>query len=295
MAAGPLLRADDQPAPPPGYKNVTVNSGGKTYTYLVRQQADPLSHASFPDELDSRHIFSATNPMSNQTFSPPSDTFASGTSEFTKGDHSTFITKSYSIDSSEPTSPNLDKKVGAPSSNALSRDAAGFDQSFPTSTAETGDKSSALASSTVSNDLNHAAVLGGPDKPESLASDSMANKQYLGPGAQHVPDDVFIKENVVMSSLSGLPDRPLTIDEVRNLINHGFSPDTDVKPAEPSKALNDPNYVPEPMRADPNPNFDSAKPTPGPSTDDDKDDPVPPPGTMAAPPAPENSQPLPQP
>ncbi len=88
--------------------------------------------------------------------------------------------------------------------------------------------------------------------------------------------------------ITDLPDRPLTIDEVRNLINHGFKPDTEVKPEEPSKPLNDPDYKPEPLRDMPAPA----------SSDDDKDDPVPAPGTMSSPAIPavpaENSDALPQ-
>jgi hypothetical protein len=112
----------------------------------------------------------------------------------------------------------------------------------------------------------------------------MASKQYLGPGAQHVPDDIVIKDNFVISRMSGLPNRPLSIDEVRNLINHETKPNTDIKPDEPSKPLNDPNYKPEPLRD-----------MPAPNNNDDANDPVPPPGTMASPQAPENSEQLPQP
>ncbi len=116
-----------------------------------------------------------------------------------------------------------------------------------------------------------------------FAADSMSNKMYLGPGAQRVPDDIVIKENVVISRMSGLPNRSLSIDEVRNLINHETKPNTDAKPDAPNKPLNDPNYKPEPLRD-----------APSPASEDDKNDPVPPPGTMAAPP-PENAEPLPQP
>ncbi len=54
-----------------------------------------------------------------------------------------------------------------------------------------------------------------------------------------------MKENVVIAHVSDIPNRPLTVDEVRGLINHGLKPDTAAPPGMPSKAINDPNYKPE--------------------------------------------------
>jgi len=290
VTTGRLLHADDQPASSDGSKSVPVTIGGKVIPVQVKEQSNALEHASFPDELDPQRVFSATNPMANKTFVPPSDSLSKGNSDFNNRDQNTFITKSYAFDPSAPTAPNLDAKASFPTTSAYSRNATGFDKNYTTSTADAGqNRTAALGASPTSADQNRTAVLGGPEKPEVFASDPMANKQYLGPGAQHVPDNLVIKDNVVLSRMSGLPNRPLSIDEVRNLINHGFEPDTDVKPAEPSKPLNDPNYKPEPLRI--SPAQDQAAPT----GDDDKNDPVPPPGTMAAPQAPENSEPLPQP
>jgi hypothetical protein len=230
-------------------------------------------------------MFSTQSSMANKTFSPSSNSIQKSNSEFNNRDQNTFITKAYVGDPSSPSAPNLNAKAAFPTTSAYSRNAAGFDKSYSTSKADAGqNRTAVLSSSNVSTDQNRTAVLGGPEKPEVFASNSMGDKQYLGPGAQHVPDGINIKENVSLSRMSGLPNRPLSIDEVRNLINHGFKPDTDVKPEEPSKPMNDPNYKPEPLRD-----------MPAPSREDDKNDPVPPPGTMAAPQAPENSEPLPQP
>jgi len=223
--------------------------------------------------------------MANKQFSLPSDSLSKSDSSLKNRDQETFVTKTYVDDASSPSAPHPDIGTRFPTTSTYSRNAPGFDRNFPTSTADAGlTRTALLASSTTSADQNRAAILGGPEKPEALASNSMANRQYLGPGAQHVPDDIAIKDNIVISRMSGLPNRPLSIDEVRNLINHETKPDTDVKPEEPSKPLNDPQYKPEPLRD-----------TPSPAGDDDQNDPVPPPGTMAAPPAPENSDPLPQP
>ncbi len=222
--------------------------------------------------------------MANRTFSSPSDSFTKSYSEFKNHDRDTFTTKAYVDDASTASAPNLGANASFPTTHAYSRNATGFDKSYLTSNADVGQtRTAVLASSNVSADQNRTAVLGGPEKPDVLGANSMANKQYLGPGAQNVPDGIVIKDNIVLSRMSGLPNRPLSIDEVRNLINHETKPNTDAKPEEPSKPLNDPNYKPEPLRDTPSP------------ADDDKNDPVPPPGTMGAPQAPENSEPLPRP
>jgi hypothetical protein len=284
---GQALHADDQPASSDGYKTVQVNVGGKTVPIRVKEESNPYKNVSSSDssgKYDPRSLnFSATNVMANKTFSLSSDSLSKTNSDFK--DQNTFLTKTYVEDPSTPTAPNLNTKASFPAAVGYGRNADGFDKSYIVSNTDLGQSRTAVfGSSAVSADQNRTAVLGGPEKPEELASDPMASKQYLGPGAQHVPDDIVIKDNFVISRMSGLPNRPLSIDEVRNLINHETKPNTDVKPDEPSKPLNDPNYKPEPLRD-----------MPAPNNDDDANDPVPPPGTMAAPQAPENSEPLPQP
>jgi hypothetical protein len=293
VTTGRLLHADDQPPSSDGSKTVPVTVGDKTVPVRVKEAGDPfknVSSSNWTGKYDPERIFSTTSSMAGKTFSLPSDSISKSASDFNNRDQNTFITKPYVLDSSAPTAPNLDAKASFSTTSAYSRNATGFDKSYITSNADAGqNRTAVLAASTTSADQNRTAVLGGPEKPEVFASDPMADKQYLGPGAQHVPDGVTIKDNVIISRMSGLPNRPLSIDEVRNLINHGFEPNTDVKPPEPSKPLNDPDYKPEPLRITPAPD------TSAPTSDDDKNDPVPPPGTMAAPQAPENSEPLPQP
>jgi hypothetical protein len=291
VTTGRLLPADDQPASSDGYKTVPVTVNGKTIPIRVAEQSDPFRNVSSSDstgKYDPERIFSATSSMANKKFALPSDSISQSNSNFKDRDQNTFITKPYIYDTSSPIAPNLDAKAGFPTTGAYSRSATEFNKNYPTSSADIGQgRPAAFATTTDSADQNRTAVLGGPEKTEGIVSDSMANKQYLGPGAQHVPDGIVIKDNIIISRMSGLPNRPLSIDEVRNLINHGIKPDTDAKPEEPSKPLNDPDYKPEPLRDTPPPDTSS------PAGDDDKNDPVPPPGTMAAPP--ENSEPLPQP
>jgi hypothetical protein len=288
VTTGRLLHADDSSVSSDGYRTASVKIGGKTVPYRVKEQGDPYQNVSSSNstgKYEPERIFSTTSSMADKTFSMPSDSLSKSNSEFQDPDRNTFVTKAYAFDPSAPTVPNLDAKASFPTTTAYSRNATGFDKSYVTSNVDVGqNRTAVLGSNTVSADQNRTAVLGGPQKPEVYGADPMANKQYLGPGAQHVPKGVTIKENTVLTQLTDLPDRPLSIDEVRNLINHGFKPDTTVKPAEPSKPLNDPDYKPEPLRD-----------MPAVPSDDDKNDPVPPPGTMAAPQAPENSEPLPQP
>ena len=288
VTTGRLLHADGPSTFSDGSKIVPVNVGGRTVPILVKEGGDPFKNVSSSDstgKYDPERIFSSTSSMAHKSFSLPSDSLSKSNADFKNGDQNTFITKAYVPDASSPSAPNLDAKASFPTAGGYNRNATGFDKSYSTSNADAGqNRTAVLASSTVSADQNRAAVLGGPEKPEVFASNSMANKQYLGPGAQHVPDDVIIKDNVVISRMSGLPNRPLSIDGVRNLINHETKPNTEIKPEEPSKPLNDPNYKPEPLRD-----------TPSPGGDDDKNDPVPPPGTMASPQTPENSEPVPQP
>jgi hypothetical protein len=289
VTTGRCLLADDQPASSDGYKIVPVTVGGRTIPIRVMDRSDPfknVSSNSSTGKYDPERIFSATSAMANKSFSLSSEPISQSNSDLKDREQEAFITKPYADDALSPTAPNLGAKSFATTS-AYSRTSTEFDKSYPTSTADVGQPRPAVfASIADSADQNRTAALGGSEKAEGIAADSMAGKQYLGPGAQNVPDGLVIKDNIIISRMSGLPNRPLTIDEVRNLINHGFKPDTDVKPAEPSKPLNDPNYKPEPLRDTPPPDTSS------PTGDDDKNDPVPPPGTMAAPP--ENSEQLPQ-
>jgi hypothetical protein len=267
-----------------GYKTVPVSVDNKTLPIRVQQQPDPLAHASYTDELDHQSAFSATNPMANKSFLMPSNNASQSISDYKNRDQNTFVTKSYSFDSSAPTAPNLEAKPTFPTTSAYSRSASGFDKNYATSSADTGQKQAALFASATSSDQGRTAVLGGQTTTTFAypLSDEVFHGDEADAAKRHLSRT---KTGQIM--VEELPDRPMTIDEVRDLINHGFKPDTEVKPeGEASKPLNDPNYQPEPLRETPPPSSGS---------DDDKDDPVPPPGTIAAPPAPENSQPLPQP
>jgi hypothetical protein len=233
--------------------------------------------------------------MADKTFSPSSASLAKSDSE--SEDTRAFSTKTFDTAASahDLSAPNVNTKAYVPTTSAYSRKVNGLDHGFAVASSDLQEKAAVLSTtSTTSPDQGRTADFG-PGKTDTFAF-KPADKQYLGPGAQNVPDGVDVKENVVLSRMSKLPDRPLTIDEVRELINHGTAPGAEDKAEEaPSKPLNDPSYQPKPLRESPDAGQSEAPPTlSAPGGNDDANDPVPPPGTMSAPPAPESAEPLPQ-
>jgi hypothetical protein len=280
VTSATLLRADDKTTDSDGDRTVNINVGGKSVPIKVRDSVDPLKNAHMDDPLDSRRVFSETSPMANKVFDVPGSQFA----KTAVNDKNTFVTKSY-IDQN-PEAANEFQKADTHSSS-FTKTNHDFEKGFFTASADSQSNHPFAAANTTVDDQNRAAVLGGPDK-QDMPVDPMANKQYLGPGAQKVPADVLVKENMVLTRVNDIPNRPLTIDEVRDLINNGAKPNLNEKPDEPSRPLNDPDYKPEPLRGDPTP-----PPVPGymQHADDDSADMVPSPGEIAHPP--ENSEPLP--
>lgn len=288
LATGSMLHADDknQPVDSDGYKMIPV--GGKNADGIrVKEEPGPYKNIKSshtpgkyqPDQPDYSH----TSSFADKRFSSAEALISKNNSSINDREQRTFITKSYFDKTStqtDHTTPNLTAKISSSNTSAYSHNATGFNKSFATSSANTGMTKTAFFASATSDYQGRAARLG-DQKTEVFASTTLAPKQYLGPGAQRVPDGITIKDNVVISRMSGLPDRSLTVDEVRDLINHETKPDTDAKPEPPSKPLNDPDYKPVPSPAPP-------------AMEDDKNDPVPPPGTMAGPQPPENSEPLPK-
>jgi hypothetical protein len=280
------LFADNQPPPSDAYKTVSVDVGGKTMPVRVKDSSDPFKNVSASNtsgKYDPTSLnFSATSSMANKSYSGPSNSFSQVSSEYKNRDRNTFVTKPYALDSSSHSVPNLDAKPTFSTTSAFSHSAAGFDHAYQTSTADAGQNRTALLASATSPDQGRSATF---EKQTSDAFvDPLGHKKFEGNEADAAHRHLTRTKSGQIE-VSDLPDRPLTIDEVRELINHGFKPNTEVKPEEPSKPLNDPDYKPEPLR-------DVPAPT---SSEDDKDDPVPAPGTMSAPAVPaENSEPLPQ-
>jgi hypothetical protein len=281
VAPALLLHADDAPASSDGYRIVPVTVNGHTVPIKVRD-SDPFKNVkatNTSDKYDPQSLnFGASSSMANKKFDSPGNALSQGD---TGDQHQTFLTKPYSDNNSAPSAPDLHTKATYPTKTSYNKSASDSDKSFGTKRDSNQDRTALLAKAD-SDDQNHTALLN--SKPIDTPAATIANKTFEGPEADAVHRRLTKTDDGKMA-VSDLPDRPLTIDEVKNLINHGFKPNTNAKPEEESsKPLNDPAYKPEPLRESPTP-----------VGDDDKNDAVPPPGTMAAPQPPENSEPLPQP
>ncbi len=281
LTPGRVLLADDPTAATDSGKVVQLPSGAQ----LKVQEADPYKHLHVPPPSDK---YDPRNYSMNQTSSLANKQFSADTIAVSKNgaslvhDQTSFATKSYTqLTPANPTVQNYNAKYSTSPVSDVQHGDTQFTKSY-TTTNSSLEHNAASSFASTSPDQNRTATLGGKGTKVFAAN---MEKQYLGPGAQHVPDGL-VKENVVVNHVKDIPNRPLTIDEVRSLINHGFKPDLDSAPNESSKALNDPEYKPE---ASPEPPETSRPPV----TEDDKNDPLPPPGTMSQPP-PENSVPLPQ-
>jgi hypothetical protein len=291
VTSGQLLVADDQqPASADGYKTVNVG-GDKGMPVRVQEDRDPLANVASHDtssKYDPERIFSQSSSMANKSFSGSSDIANTGHNDYNKSSsENTFVTKPYSFDSKTSSVAGLNNTATFPTTPLSNRTSTDFGKSFNTASADLGPTPTSSFSSKA-REQDRTAVLGGHtvDTPTS----PLGAKVFYGDEADSAKKRLTRLKSGQMY-VQDLPNRPLTIDEVRELINHGFKPDTD-KAADlddSSKPLNDPNYVPKPIRETPEMTAPAS-----PASDEDKDDPVPPPGTMSAQPAPENSQPLPQ-
>ena len=227
--------------------------------------------------------FSLVSPMASQQFNATTSSVSKKDSLVNSQNQSAFVTKSYN---EAPTSghgvSNQDKKFNMPVSDAYAHNSNSFDKSYATSSSNLGSKQVA-AFDKASSDQDQTATFK-THKTDTYAS-RYASQTYTGPEVEKIKSDLN-KLNGGMMDIKDLPNRPLTIDEVRALINHGVKPDTSAPPPPASKALNDPDYKPDETSSL------VPKELPAPVNEDDKNDPVPAPGTMAHPP--ENSEPLPQ-
>lgn len=273
------LLADDKPpiSTSDNVQMVPVKvAGGKTAYVPVQKQLNPFRNLTTSDQLS----FNKESPLANKQFSPSNNSFSQSDTSFQQ---QTFLTKSYFSDSksqTNTTTPNLNTKFSTENSTAYNRSASEFDRSFATSGSDIAQNKKAIFASNTSDYQGQTAVLGS-HHVDTFASTTLVAKPYQGPEVDDIKRDLN-QVNQGLSRMSGLPSRPLTIDEVRDLINHQTKPNTDSKPEAASKPLNDPDYKPVPMRISPA------------DEDDNKDGLVPSPGTMANPQPPENSEPLPR-
>jgi hypothetical protein len=293
-----FLRADDDSAnaqkAPPGYKIVDHDiGGGKKMPIFVKQDVDPLSHTrGFNDDpLDHQKVYSETNPMANKSFFGGNG--ASWNRASTFKDQDIYPAKVYNSAGGSRIYNFGAKSTYQTSAYAGLNPAAGYDKTFATKPADIDTNQAAAAFAAMgSSEQNRMAPIDA--KPVETFADVAADKKFQGPEEEarhrHLTHPTPIDGDFQI--IDNLPDRPLSIDEVKNLLNHDFKADTSKAPPPASKPLNDPDYQPQPIRIEPT-SPETPPPTPGSGTklDDDKDDPVPSPGTMAD--HPEDSEQLP--
>jgi hypothetical protein len=289
MAGSGLLRADDKPVAQPGFHLVPIHAGdGKVGYIQVQDTSNPYQNVKDDSSNGgSDHFsFNSTSSLANKSYDMGSDSDSKDGS-YQKTLEKTFITKSYEgDDSADPgkSLPGLRSPYPTSAADEDSHSANGYDKTFATTSADASPAKGSGFTSSTSSYQGQKAEMGGHEI-EKFAN-SMSSKTYEGPETVAVKRDLDQMNNN-LEGLKDLPDRPLTIDEVRNLINHGVKPETDEKPAEPTKPLNDPSFKPEPLPEPPaNPIGSDLKADTG----------VPAPGTMAPPqpPPPEDNEPLPQ-
>ena len=276
------MHADNKPATtvPPGYRLVHLPSGGEV---LVKDAGGvPTAQANQkPEKYSPTNLYNGSNDMADKSFAPSSNFFPQNTS-YKSADQNGYLTKPYTASdssSADHSIPNLNPKTSVASTSAYSRSATDFNKGFTTAKADIGKDGSSKFPTATASDQDHAAVLGG--KTTDMYPSTFASKPYKGPETDDIKRDMA-KINSGLMQVKDLPNRTLTFDEVRALLNHGFKPNTDEKPQPDNKPLNDPDYKPDVSPAPPS--------TP---VEDDRNDPVPPPGTMSQPP-PENTEALPQ-
>ena len=286
------LRADD-PAPPapPGFRNVALKQNGHTAYIQVKDSPNPYQNVRDSGDSSPDHFsFSRTSSMANQKYDLGNTASSHDSGAYRSEVERTFLTKSYfgGTDSADKTTPGLNSLVPVSSADSYTHRATGFDKSFATTRADADQNKSADSFNVASSYQGQAATLGG--RPVDTFASSMSGKTFQGREADATKRDLN-KLNEGLLGMKDLPDRALTIDEVRALINKGVKPQVDAKPPVPSKALNDPAYLPDPAPA-------PLRVKPGDENHliDSNDNVPPPPGMIAHPQGiapPEDSEPLP--
>jgi hypothetical protein len=282
----PLASSADAPTSDKGYHDVSIQSGGKTTVVRVKDSVGPRLHGQSsggpynPENMD----LGRTSSFADKSFSTSNSALSKNdTAAEARGDNH-FQTKSFSGTKPDSTS-DLNRKYETGSFAKSAHANNDFHRSFATSSSSmTQDKDVSFASKT--SDLQgRSAHLGGPQKAPFSGLSDLSNKTFTDPEMTHVKRDPFASANGLdVSRMVDLPNRPLTIDEVRNLINHETVPNLDTKPDNASKPLNDPSY--EPPTAAPMAHDDLAPPGP-----EEKDAGLPSPGMMSTP---ESSESLPK-
>ena len=184
LTAGPVVSADDSSAPPDQNKVVQIKSGNAIGALKVLD-ANPYKNLHVPppgEKYDPRNYsMNQTSSMANKQFSADNIAISKSGSSIVH-DQTSFATKSYTPNAM--TAQNLDTKFATPTTSEATHGDSFFYKDYPTTSSSLGNNSSKSFTST-SPDQDRTASIG--DKKSDVHNSDLA-KQYLGPGAQHVPD-----------------------------------------------------------------------------------------------------------
>jgi hypothetical protein len=270
---------------PPGYHDVKL-SGGAVVRVADQGSTSGLKTAAAQDngpyDPESAN-FSKTSSYASKSFDTGHASLSQNSSAEEARDGKHFLTQPYATGEYAGAGRTFKTVAYADASHpdadltksfVLSKDAApGADQTFNTGRKSEFQDKNALIAQTA------------PKVDPFAAPADLTEKTFFDPTTLHVPHKSFTIDKSVSSdpnsegTITDLPNRPLTVDEVRNLINHEQIPDLNSKAEAPSRALNDPNWTPPEVAP---PALDDRPVRPGPTTESQGDD-LPPPGMMSQP------------
>ena len=217
--------------------------------------------------------FARTSPFADRTFSPANSSLSQSDTA-PEANHQPFVTGSYGTSSYT----RADQAFQTASYHTDARSSDSFAKAYALPAAN---DSFAKPYAVKSSDLqNQEALIAQKQPPDPFATPwTQGDKKFYDPALRNVKQDPYSGGGLDVNRLTQLPNRPLTIDEVRSLINHEQVPNLNGKPDAPSRALNDPAWEP-PLKL---PEVDEKGAPVTPPPDETKDGELPSPGMMAQP------------
>ena len=273
--------------PPPGYHDVTVGSGKTKSVIRVADAAAPHFSNGSSSDANTSAPYNPENMDFGKSSSLANKSFSTGFASLSKSDTAA-EQSARPFNTSSFTTSGFNQSDRKFQTVAFTESARGsdFNKSYVLPAADTMASQSFTTKTSVYQGKTAPDVQAPPKVDPFATPSSLSEKSFFDPQIRHIRHDPYAT-GMDVQRLADLPNRPLTIDEVRNLINHEQIPDLNEKPDAPSKALNDPDWSPPtvpPLARD-------SIPTPPPA-EAEKDGDLPSPGEMAQPP--ENSEPLPK-
>ncbi len=244
---------------PSGYHD--IKTAGGSVIRVKDEPKGPQGEFNFASTFSNKSFSAQDSALSKSNSAPemahqPFITGSYGTSSYNQSGH-TFQTAAYHPDARS--SDNFAKAYALPDTTDS------FAKSFAVKSSDLQDKQ---------------ALIGQKQPTDPFATPwTEGDKKFYDPALRKVKHDPYAGDNLDVSRLTNLPNRPLTVDEVRALINHEQVPDLNSKPDAPSRALNDPGWEP-PLKL---PEIDEKSAPVTPPPDESKDGELPSPGMMAQP------------